>query len=391
MAKYTDKEMDRILSAGKKSYASMSNKGQPGGIASIPSSGKRSAFVNLQRQKFFDGRKDVPEERVFRRTGQEGTIRQFKDALERKGRVLKGTRPDGETYTVMNPNTGEPVYLTDVPGGRSVSDVTQDLAYRFGPTPREILGDVKYATASMARGLGEKVMSGQFGLLGIAKGLYDKFTESFSQKKQELGTKVNALSDIQKEKIANPQNHKLSISKDPELQDIIKTEQDQMTAFDQANLIRANMERLSTPLTEVDTAQSFKVMPEDQVSLQDIYMQGTKRYEPISVSGTQPMYAGGLESLLPQPIQNLQQRIGSLGQTPIGTFGLEDVTTGRPSLTYEKDVFGGTLGLKADPLRDQYGFEFSKAFKDGGSVDDKLDNMQKKTNNIYGTGILSAR
>jgi len=378
MAKYTDKEMDRIISAGKKSYASMSNKGQPGGIASIPSSSRVQSYKKLDpygaasvREKYFDNR-PIPTERLKRRGMQDQLLDQFK-----------------AQYTYQQPGTNLYQMKADAP--MSLTDYRNQLAFELGPTPKEILGDVSYAVGSMARGLGEKVMSGQVGLLGIAKGLYDKFTESFSQKKQELGTKVNALSDIQKEKIANQQNHKLSISKDPELQDIIKTEQDQMTAFDQANLIRANMERLGTPITEVDTAQSFKVMPEDQVNLQDIYMQGTKRYEPISVSGTQPMYAGGLESLLPKPIQNLQQRIGGLGQTPIGTFGLEDVTTGRPSLTYEKDVFGGTLGLKADPLRDQYGFEFSKSFKDGGSVDDKLDNMQKKTNNIYGTGILSAR
>jgi hypothetical protein len=164
-----------------------------------------------------------------------------------------------------------------------------------------------------------------------------------------------------------------------------------MTAFDQANIIRQGIEQLETSPVSTTGTPGFKVMPEDQVNLQDIYMQGTKRYEPISVSGTQPMYAGGLESLLPQPIQNLQQRVSSLGETPIGTFGMENIRSGKPAFTYEKDIFGGQLGVKADPFRDQYGFEFSRAFKDGGSVDDKLDNMQKKTNNIYGTGILSAR
>ena len=176
MAKYTDKEMDRIISAGKKSYASMSNKGQPGGMASIPSSGKKSAFVNLQRQKFFDGRKDVPEERVFRRTGQEGTLQQFKDALERKGRVVKG----------MTTTSGEPVYLTDVPGGRSVSDVAQDLAYRFGPTPREILGDAKYATASMAKGLGNFIgKGGAFG--SVLSDLFGRFKSGAQQGIETVG------------------------------------------------------------------------------------------------------------------------------------------------------------------------------------------------------------
>ena len=129
------------------------SQGQPGGMRSIPSQGKRDAFVNLQRQKFF-GDRDVPEERVLRRTKQEGALNQFKDALVRNNRVVTGTRPDGTEYVVRNANTGEPIYLTDVPRGRSVSDVAQNLAYRFGPTPKEIFGDIGYGLSSMAKGYG---------------------------------------------------------------------------------------------------------------------------------------------------------------------------------------------------------------------------------------------
>ena len=391
MAKYTDKEMDRIISAGKKSYASMSNKGQPGGMSSVPSKGKRDAFVNLQRQKFF-GDRDIPEERVLRRTRQEGGVRQFKDALIRNDRVLKGTRPDGSTYTVMNPNTGEPIYLTDVPGGRSVGDVSRDLAYRFGPTPREVAGDIGYGLSQFGSALGQKVMAGEFGLMGLAKSLYEQFTNSAAKAKDALVKGVNKLSDIDLEVLKKKDTGQYKfLSKKQEIQEVDNLEKIQMTEFDKANIIRQGIEQLETSPVDTTGTPGFKVMPEDQVNLQDIYMQGTKSYEPISVSGTQPMYAGRLESLLPQPIQNLQQRISSLGETPIGTFGMENIRSGKPAFTYEKDIFGGTLGLKADPFRDQYGFEFSRAFKDGGSVDDKLDNMQKKTNNIYGTGILSAR
>jgi hypothetical protein len=238
--------------------------------------------------------------------------------------------------------------------------------------------------------LADKAMSGEFGLMGIAKGLYDKFTNSAAKAKDALVEGVNKLSDIDLEVLKNKDQYKF-LSKKSEIQEVEDLQKTQMTEFDKANLIRANMERVSTPITEADTAQSFKVQPEDQVSLQDIYMQGTKRYEPISVSGAQPMYAGGLDSLLPQSVQNLQQRVSSLGETPIGTFGLENIRSGKPAFTYEKDIFGGQLGLKADPFRDQYGLEFSRSFNEGGSVDNKLDDMQKKTNNIYGTGILSAR
>lgn len=236
----------------------------------------------------------------------------------------------------------------------------------------------------------EAAVAGKFSPVAMGISALQSAYNKANQAKNSLESGISKLSDIDMEVLKNKDQYKF-LSKKPEIQEVDNLEKIQMTEFDKANLIRQNMERISTPVTEANTAQSFKVQPEDQVSLQDIYMQGTKRYEPISVSGTQPMYAGGLESLLPQPIQNLQQRISSLGETPIGTFGMENIRSGKPAFTYEKDIFGGQFGVKADPFRDEYGFEFSRSFKDGGSVDDKLDDMQKKTNNMYGTGILSAR
>jgi len=209
--------------------------GQPGGMRSIPSQGKRDAFVNLQRQKFF-GDRDVPEERVLRRTRQEGGVRQFKDALIRNDRVLKGTRPDGSTYTVMNPNTGEPVYLTDVPGGRSVGDVSRDFAYRFGPTPREVAGDIGYGLSQFGSALGQKVMAGEFGLMGIAKGLYEQFTNSAAKAKDALVKGVNKLSDIDLEVLKKKDTGEFKfLSKKPEIQEIDALEQEEKGAIGLAN------------------------------------------------------------------------------------------------------------------------------------------------------------
>jgi hypothetical protein len=162
-----EKRLDRIISEGKKSYASQ-NRGQSGGLSSIPSQGKKDAFVGLQRQKFF-GDRDIPEERVLRRTRQEGGIDQFKQALIDKGRVLK----DSKGNVVLNANTGEPVFLTDVPGGRSVSDVAQDLAFRFGPTPSEVAGDIGYGLGQIAKAYGIPVVSTAQRIGGGLKDLYD--------------------------------------------------------------------------------------------------------------------------------------------------------------------------------------------------------------------------
>lgn len=164
-----EKRLDRIYSQGKKSYANQ-NRGQSGGLSSIPSQGKKDAFVGLQRQKFF-GDRNIPEERVLRRTRQEGGIDQFKQSLIDKGRVLK----DSKGNVVLNTNTGEPVFLTDVPRGKSVSDVAQDLAFRFGPTLSEVAGDIGYGLDSIGRRIGIPILSTAQRIGGGLKDLYDYF------------------------------------------------------------------------------------------------------------------------------------------------------------------------------------------------------------------------
>ena len=157
--------------------------GQPGGISSVPSSGKKDAFVNLQRQKFFGDRKDVPEERVLRRTRQEGGVNQFKQALIDSGRVLK----DSKGNPVMNPNTGEPVYLTDVPGGRTVGDVSRDFANRFGPTPKEVMGDIGYGASKMLQAYGIPFVSTATKIGSAVSDAWNKIRDYFGTGSQAQG------------------------------------------------------------------------------------------------------------------------------------------------------------------------------------------------------------
>jgi len=54
--------------------------------------------------------------------------------------------------------------------------------------------------------------------------------------------------------------------------------------------------------------------------------------------------------------------------TQYGNFSLNDLLTGEPTLGYETDLFGGKIGLSANPLQDQYGVNYSLTFNKGGSV-----------------------
>lgn len=140
-----EKRLNRIYSQGKKDYASQ-NRGQSGGSSSIPSQGKKDAFVNLQKQKFFGGR-NVPEERVFKRTAQDTNLDLFKKRF---------TKP----VNIVDPNTGE---VTGVVSGltqatadapRSLTEERQRLADIYGPTLSEVAGDIGYGLDSIGRAIG---------------------------------------------------------------------------------------------------------------------------------------------------------------------------------------------------------------------------------------------
>jgi hypothetical protein len=164
-----ERRLDRIYSQGKKDYASQ-NRGQSGGSSSIPSQGKKDAFVNLQRQKFFGGR-DVPEERIFRRTAQDTNLDLFKKQF---------TKP----VNIVDPNTGE---VTGTVSGlsqatddapRSLTEERQRLADLYGPTGKEVLGDIGYGLGQLGKAYGIPFVSNATRLLGAAKSgveqLWDK-------------------------------------------------------------------------------------------------------------------------------------------------------------------------------------------------------------------------
>lgn len=401
--------------------------------SSVPSSGKKEAFVNLQRQKFFGDRKDVPEERVIRRTRQEGGVDQFKQSLISSGRVLK----DSKGNPVMNPNTGEPVYLTDVPGGRTVGDVSRDFAYRFGPTPREIAGDIGYGIKSIGSALGQKFAAGEIGIMGIVKGLYEKFTNSAKQAKDYLGQKVDKLSDIDLEFLKGDyklMSNKQSVQEAKQAEALSKlADQNLAKLTPYKNLFGdyytyggSSMpgqvtieEQVSTPVTskvggaDLSSAVSFTYpgnkfgstavpnniqqartveelknalknvpVPEywnkEKPYLQqqdDYYYQDKERFSPQS---NQYLYADASQS----DIDRINKMRQLKSMDPQSIYDMKDVFQLSPDLTLDEiqKIKEGTITQPTG----QYA-------ANGGMIEKRLGDLQKKTNNIYGTGILSVR
>ena len=255
------------------------------------------------RKEFFSNRPDVSDDRAARRMKQADELQRFKNLYTKPVYTDTGSRVTGVTQMKL-----------DAP--RTLEQERQRLVQQYGPTTREVMGDIGFGLGSLAQGVGQAAQQylGSGGLFGLAVNAFRGLSNTVDQKRQQLGEKITALTDIQKEKVAHPTKYKLSMSRDPELQDIALTEKEQMTAKEQADLIKQGITQLDTmvPSTLYGLPQQppgFKVMPEGQRQL------------------------------------------------------LADIRRADQNIMMAS----------------------------GGSVDSKLAEMQKSTNNIYGTGILSVR
>ena len=246
----------RTRSTGMSPGAMGGRVGSPVTSAPKPSTmspGERKARTGFTAPKqdlakqFFKG--PVSDDRLRRRLQQDREERDFISQLK----VAPGTTNLlQEQAPKFNPMTGRYERTT-------LAQKRQQLANLYGPTPREVLSDISYGLGSIGSAIGQKVMAGEFGLLGLAKGLYEKFSSNATKAKDALVKGVNKLSDIDLEVLKNKDQYKF-LSKKPEIQEVDNLQKTQMTEFDKANLIRQNMEKISMPVTEKDnTVESAKV------------------------------------------------------------------------------------------------------------------------------------
>ena len=132
--------------AGKKAYADFlrSNMGQSGGISSIPTQSRVQSYMQQDpygpaniRQQYFDNR-PIPTERLQRRGMQDKLVDQFK---------AQYTKPVVGSSNLLQMTADAPM---------SLSDYRNQVAFEYGPTLKEIMGDAGYALSSIGKGLAEK-------------------------------------------------------------------------------------------------------------------------------------------------------------------------------------------------------------------------------------------
>ena len=323
--------------------------GQSGGIKSIAPSARAASYsdpVEKMRGKYFDNRQDVSRDRLERRLAQQqentfNKLTMFKP--------VKGT--DG---TLLQSRT---------PGGPSIADVYAASARKYGPTPSELLSDIKYGAGKMFKGLGDFVLSG--GVTGkIFQTAKDLLTQPFDTAKRiGYGAQdmMKGYDPFTKQGIGETQ----------------KIETQPLPGLD----LEAKMSAYEDPIKFY--ASSSKQKYPGYSDQQSQYYYGDKQKE--SPTGDQYLYAdaGDAAQNYMNLLKNVQisNTLGTdkllynldLGKTQYGNFGIQDILS-NPTLTYEKEIGPGALSGTIGDNKASLGY--SMIFNKGGRV--------------RGTGIMGA-
>ena len=199
-------------------------------------------------KRFFKG--PVSDDRLRRRLQQDREERDFISTLKPAGG--SPTNLLQEQAPTFNPMTGQYERTT-------LAQKRQQLANLYGPTLSEIGSDIGFGIRSVGGQLVDRFSRGELGIVGIAKGLYDKFSSNAAKAKDALVQGVNKLSDIDLEFLKNEEKYP-QMSSHPRLQGIKDIQEIGRTETEKADMIRQSMERVSTPVTDKDnTVQSAKV------------------------------------------------------------------------------------------------------------------------------------
>ena len=171
------------------------------------------------RDKFFKGAdsSQVSDERAFRRLTADRAIQNFKD------RFTKGVEGSSNLLQMT----------ADAP--RNLAEERMRLSNIYGPTLGEIGGDFMRGLGSFTSDLSNRIQSGSFGILGVAKDLYNKASDA-------LRSGVNSLSSVDLELVKNKNKYPFASNKS-KLQGIQQLEADAKLAANvekNAGIIAAN-------------------------------------------------------------------------------------------------------------------------------------------------------
>ena len=218
-----------------------------------PFRGNPSRQLQIEREKtrdvFFDGRKDISNERLDNRRRQADEYAAFK-ADPTKTKEVEGI-------------TG--LFQAATPGGKTLAEKEMELAQKYGPTLSDIAGDITYRGGKIIGALGEKALSGGLGFLAVVKDIVNYATNKGNKN-------YDKLNDVEKEIYDNPDKHPLTSKGLPSLKEIAqstdlinKAEKDALGL--QIDRLIANRDFRRTPGTGYQAGAGLTTLPTPEISI----------------------------------------------------------------------------------------------------------------------------
>ncbi len=291
------------------------------------------------RQQYFGGRKDIPDTRLDKRYAQAEQVKRFKDQY---------TKPVG----ITDPLTGKP---TGTVGGSNVYQMTPDApmslrdfqmqtANRFGPTTREVMGDIGYGLGNIGKGISDFI--GKGGAIGSV--LSDLFSRVKSGTTQGIESVKGVYDNLRK-----------NLSGEPNI-----------TTGGGSTIFTTTEEPFKdlTPRNDILVEPLETLLLPDRASNLDNSLFNQQVYDPIRVSDMD--MSGVMASNMGQNvIGNLQNLQNLANKYNLNRIQFDPLNPNRIGYS-DQFMFNQTpvnYNFSATPQEVQAGLNFT--FKDGGSVD----------------------
>ena len=158
--------------------------------------------LEATRQRFFKGDPTISDDRLKNRYTQFAETEKFKQGLKDQGRVVKGLKQiDPVTgkptdvflgaTPVFDTNTASPTFGQYV--SKTVADKANELAFKYGPKPSEIMSDIGKGLGSIAQGFAEKGTPMMQFLKAMGSGIQNFFSPKTMQVPNAVGTPFQTM------------------------------------------------------------------------------------------------------------------------------------------------------------------------------------------------------
>jgi hypothetical protein len=297
------------------------------------------------RKEFFSSRPNVSDDRAERRMKQADELQRFKNLYTKPVYTDTGSRVTGVTQMKL-----------DAP--RTLEQERQRLVKQYGPTTREVMGDIGYGLGNIGKGISDFI--GRGGAIGSV--LSDLFSRVKGGTTQGIESVKGVYDNLRKNLSGEP-----TITTGGGSTIFTTTEEPFKDLTPRNDILVEPLETLPSQMSNEEFDNSFPFLP-DRASNLDNPLFNQQVYDPIRVSDMD--MSGVMASNMGQNvIGNLQNLQNLANKYNLNRIQFDPLNPNRIGYS-DQFMFNQTpvnYNISATPTGLQGGLNFT--FKDGGSVD----------------------